>query len=302
MASIVRQFERRLMFSQLFDTSPVGIEALVGKGESQQVEFKTALPDDRTLARILTAFANTDGGLLLIGVSDTSGIIGVPEERLGEYMARAELVASRVIPWPVEIGGAIIRGLHVFYVLVSPGQAHLLPLLTPDGSAYVRKGATEAPVAIDTGPTVRPGTRPCTMRAFVAMSFHEAEEPALVDYFHAMERAAKATELPIDVVRIDLVEGDYEISQRVMDEIDASHVVIADFTLSPRNVYFELGYARGKGKRPIRTARQGTALEFDIRNWRTLFYRNATELEAKLVGALKGAYVEIEQDLGSRTA
>jgi nucleoside 2-deoxyribosyltransferase len=64
-----------------------------------------------------------------------------------------------------------------------------------------------------------------------------------------------------------------------MDEIDAADIVIADFTLSPANVYFELGYARGKGRRVIQTARRGTVLEFDVRNWRTVFYRNATELE-----------------------
>jgi len=69
---------------------------------------------------------------------------------------------------------------------------------------------------------------------FVAMSFREEEEPSLVDYFRAMERATKETKLPIDLVRVDLVEGDYEISQKIMDEINK-----ADFTLNSRNVYFE---------------------------------------------------------------
>jgi hypothetical protein len=68
--------------------------------------------------------------------------------------------------------------------------------------------------------------------------------------------------------------------------------VIVDFTLNPRNVYFEAGYARGGKKKLIHTARKETKLEFDIRNWRTLFYRNATELEAALVPALVNAYRE----------
>ena len=79
---------------------------------------------------------------------------------------------------------------------------------------------------------------------------------------------------------------DYEISQRVMDEINKADIVIADFTLSPANVYFELGYARGQGKQIIQTARKETRLEFDVRNWRTVFYRNATELEEKIVPEL----------------
>ncbi len=78
-----------------------------------------------------------------------------------------------------------------------------------------------------------------------------------------------------------------------MNEIDNSDIVIADFTLSPANVYFELGYARGIRKRIIQTARKSTALEFDVRNWRTTFYRNANELEEKLVAELQTAYAEV---------
>jgi nucleoside 2-deoxyribosyltransferase len=77
-----------------------------------------------------------------------------------------------------------------------------------------------------------------------------------------------------------------------MDEIDKADIVIADLTLNPRNVYFELGYARGKPCRIIQTARKETVLEFDIRNWRTIIYRNATQLEEKLIPELKAAYAE----------
>jgi nucleoside 2-deoxyribosyltransferase len=126
------------------------------------------------------------------------------------------------------------------------------------------------------------------------MSFRNEEEPSLVDYFSAMQRAVRETRLPIRICRIDLQEGDYEISQQIMDEIDTADVVLADFTLRPSNVYFELGYARGREKYVIQTARKkDTTLEFDVRNWRTIFYRNATELEASLIPALKTAYAKV---------
>jgi nucleoside 2-deoxyribosyltransferase len=83
-----------------------------------------------------------------------------------------------------------------------------------------------------------------------------------------------------------------------MTEIDGADIVIADLTLNPRNVYFELGYARGKGKRVIQTARKGTLLEFDIRNWRTLLYRNATQLEEKLIEEIREAYVSVADNAG----
>lgn len=118
------------------------------------------------------------------------------------------------------------------------------------------------------------------------MSFHHDEEPALVDYWHAMQRAALRAAGNFDLRRIDEVEGDYEIIDRIYQEIDAADLVIADLTMSPANVYLELGYARGKGKCVIQTCREGTLLEFDVRGHRTLTYRNAATLEEKLLSYL----------------
>jgi nucleoside 2-deoxyribosyltransferase len=120
-------------------------------------------------------------------------------------------------------------------------------------------------------------------RIFVAMSFRDNEEPALVDYWHAMQRAATRARGDFDLRRIDKVEGDYEIVDRIAREINAADLVIADLTLLSANVIFELGYARGRGKYVIQTCREGTHLEFDIRGRRTLMYRNATILEEKLL-------------------
>ena len=89
------------------------------------------------------------------------------------------------------------------------------------------------------------------------------------------------------------------ISAGRLDEIDKADLVIADFTLSARNVYFKPGFARGRGKHIIQTARQGTALEFDVRNWGTVFYRNATELEEALIGAFT-ALKDIGEAEGAR--
>jgi nucleoside 2-deoxyribosyltransferase len=120
-------------------------------------------------------------------------------------------------------------------------------------------------------------------RVFVAMSFREDEEPALVDYWHAMQRAAARARGEFSLRRIDHIDGDYEIITQIYEEIDLADLVIADLTLSSANVYLELGYARGRGKRIILTCRKDTSLEFDVRGHRTLIYRNATHLEEKLL-------------------
>jgi hypothetical protein len=130
------------------------------------------------------------------------------------------------------------------------------------------------------------GRRSSVIRVFVAMSFRQREEPTLVDYWHAMQRAAKRARREFNLVRLDEVDGDYDIVDRIYREIDTAHLVIADLTLSSANVYLEIGYARGRQKRVIQTCRSDTRLEFDVRNWRTLVYQNATMLEHKLLREL----------------
>lgn len=122
-----------------------------------------------------------------------------------------------------------------------------------------------------------------TIRVFVAMSFRHEEEPALIDYWHAMQRAAARAGGEFDLRRIEELDGDYEIIERIFREIEVADLVIADLTMAPANVYLELGYARGKGKPIIQTCREDTPLEFDVRGRRTLTYRNAATLEEKLL-------------------
>lgn len=53
------------------------IQKLIEQGEHQQQDFKFAINDSRKIARALVAFANAQGGRLLIGVKDNGTISGV---------------------------------------------------------------------------------------------------------------------------------------------------------------------------------------------------------------------------------
>ena len=53
----------------------------IEEGEHQQQDFKLRIDDSRKIAKTLVAFANTDGGRLLIGVKDNGTIAGVNVER-----------------------------------------------------------------------------------------------------------------------------------------------------------------------------------------------------------------------------
>ena len=50
------------------------IHALIAEGEHQQQDFKFEISDARKIAKTLSAFSNTDGGRLLIGVKDNGKI------------------------------------------------------------------------------------------------------------------------------------------------------------------------------------------------------------------------------------
>lgn len=57
------------------------LDRLVGSGENLHIEFKRKLPQWPKLVREIVAFANTEGGTLLIGVGDEGEIIGVKDPR-----------------------------------------------------------------------------------------------------------------------------------------------------------------------------------------------------------------------------
>ena len=56
------------------------IQKLIEEGEHEHQDFKYAISDARKIARSISAFANNDGGRLLVGVKDNGNIAGIPNE------------------------------------------------------------------------------------------------------------------------------------------------------------------------------------------------------------------------------
>ena len=64
----------------------------IAEGEHQQQDFKFEISDARKIAKSLSAFSNTDGGRLLVGVKDNGKIAGVrSEEEMYMIEAAAKL-------------------------------------------------------------------------------------------------------------------------------------------------------------------------------------------------------------------
>ena len=56
------------------------VQQMIEEGEHQTQDFKMRIDDAAKIARTLVAFANTDGGRLLIGVKDNGAVTGVNQE------------------------------------------------------------------------------------------------------------------------------------------------------------------------------------------------------------------------------
>ncbi len=81
---------------------------LIEEGEHQQQDFKYCINDSKKIAKSLVAFANTDGGRLLIGVKDNGKIAGIrTDEEFYMVEAAAKIYSNPPInfltkQWQVE--------------------------------------------------------------------------------------------------------------------------------------------------------------------------------------------------------
>ena len=102
------------------------IEALIEQGEHQQLDFKFEVSDSKKIARTLSAFANTDGGRLLIGVKDNGNISGVrSEEEYYMIEAASKMYTRPEVPFEAtrwEVNGKTV--LEV-YIAPSPDKAYI---------------------------------------------------------------------------------------------------------------------------------------------------------------------------------
>ena len=61
----------------LITESEDAVESIISNGETKNTEFKIKLPPPIILARVLSSFANTEGGLLLLGINDLGNAEGL---------------------------------------------------------------------------------------------------------------------------------------------------------------------------------------------------------------------------------
>lgn len=116
------------------------ISDYIKRGENQTQDFKFAIDDQKKIARTLVAFANTDGGRLLIGVKDNGKIVGCnPEEEFHMIEGAAQLFCQPAIEFKSLVHQEGFR--MVLEVIVESNPKRPFRALDEDGKwkSYFRK-------------------------------------------------------------------------------------------------------------------------------------------------------------------
>jgi hypothetical protein len=154
MSVLTRAISRRFLrnYFALAGTRVPTLEEALRSGEGTNVEFKRGLPDDTTkggsveddLMRSIAAFANTNDGVVFMGVDDAGHVKGLDldfqqRDRLERRIR--QLVRSRIKPTPpIQIAFEDVRGLTVAKITVARGEA---PVYMIGGVIYLRYGSAD---------------------------------------------------------------------------------------------------------------------------------------------------------------
>ena len=115
------------------------LKSLIDEGEHQELDFKFEISDARKIARTLSAFSNTDGGRLLIGVKDNGRISGIRSEEEYYMVESAASLYCKPEVW-FDSRNHTIEGKNVLEIYIPP--ASIKPVYAKDDHnrwmAYMR--------------------------------------------------------------------------------------------------------------------------------------------------------------------
>jgi ATP-dependent DNA helicase RecG len=159
--------------------------------ESQTVEFKQGVSETK-IAEAVTAFSNTDGGVVLIGVAPTGDPRGTSVD--GEALARLHRVVANVHrPGRYEIAALNITGVPLLALTVSRREGGYAQ--TTDGRVLVRRGAMNVALVgeqLDEFVTAR------ALRRFETTAVELPDVAADADLLNELSQAYRWTGRPVE--------------------------------------------------------------------------------------------------------
>lgn len=116
---------------------------LITQGENDKVEFKTRVGKDRELDEFIesvVAFANSAGGVILVGIDDNANLIGIQDEDATDRVIK--VLRSHCDP-PIQPETSIktLDDKRILIIQIKEGSNK--PYVLRDKGIYVRAGATD---------------------------------------------------------------------------------------------------------------------------------------------------------------
>jgi hypothetical protein len=173
-----------------------------------------------------------------------------------------------ITPPPIT-GGLIFKNIDPFNYMFDPPYG---TSVVPNICDMIEKtiGLLRNPVeAAQTGASPNEGIEFGT--AFIAMPIDENDHQ-LIDVLEAIKESASKCGITAD--RVDEVESNDRITDRILESIRKAEFVIVDLTNERPNVFFEAGFAHGIEKIPIYLARHGTKIHFDLKDYPIIQFRS----------------------------
>ena len=116
------------------------LEKMIAEGEHLHQDFKFFLSDARKIARSVAAFANTDGGRLLIGVKDNGKIVGIKnEEDIHMIEAAAQVFCKPEVDYEPRIWEYGTKQVLEVWIAPSARAPHTAPDEGGNRQVYIRK-------------------------------------------------------------------------------------------------------------------------------------------------------------------
>ena len=172
------------------------LKRLVLLGEGARLEFKNRVPRPERIAREVIAFANTDGGTVLIGVDDDGTLVGLRDAE-EELYALSNALRDRVDPEvEVEISAVRVSRRRDVLVVRVPASGDRPHVLVPEPGATGEAARRHAFVRVDHQSVEASKESVRVMRAegrgdAVAFTFGEPER-RLLEYLDRHERITAA--------------------------------------------------------------------------------------------------------------
>ena len=186
-----------------------------------------------------------------------------------------------VVP-PAIVGGPVLRNGDLFDLMFTQPYgvsitSHVIDMIDQTIGVLRNPDALDSPAEPEIEISIQKGY------AFIAMAI----DPALVDTLDSIKEVANRCDIQAERVDEDL--SGRRITDVILESIAKAEVVFVDLTESRPNVYYEAGYAHGLGKKIIYIAKEGTTVEFDLKDYPVVFFKNQRELKKELEARLQSS-------------